>query len=85
MIWVTHMKTTLEIDDRLLQRAKRYALSQGTTLRAVVEEALRARLTPQPQKKSRYRFAPPKVRGSSPPAVDVADRNALYDLLDDRR
>jgi hypothetical protein len=31
------------------------------------------------------RFAPPTVRGSSAPAIDVADRNALYDLLDDRR
>jgi hypothetical protein len=79
------MKTTLEIDDRLLELAKRYASSQGTTLRAVVEEALRARLAPRPEARARYRFAPPIVRGSSPPQVDVADRNALYDLLDDRR
>ncbi len=78
------MKTTLEIDDRLLERAKRYASSQGTTLRAVVEEALRARLAPRPEARVRYRFAPPIVRGSGPPRVDVADRNALYDLLDDR-
>lgn len=85
MIWVTHMKTTLDIDDRLLERAKRHAAAQGTTLRAVVEEALRARLTPRPEGRPRYRFSPPTVRGSSPPALDVADRNALYDLLDDRR
>ena len=86
MVWVTHMKTTLDIDDHLLERAKRQAAAQGTTLRALVEEALRARLAPRPKEKSpSYRFSPPIVRGSQPPAVDVADRNALYDLLDERR
>ena len=79
------MKTTLEIDDRLLERAKRHAATRRMTLRALVEEALRARLAPRPAAPAGYRFAPPTVRGSSPPAVDVADRNALYDLLDDRR
>lgn len=85
LIWVTHMKTTLDIDDRLLARAKRHASAHGMTLRAVVEEALRARLAPRPEERARYRFAPPTVRGTSPPAIDVADRNALYELLDDRR
>lgn len=85
MIWASHMKTTLEIDDRLLARAKRHASARGITLRAVVEEALRARLAPRPEARARYSFSPPVVRGSRPPAVDVADRNALYDLLDGRR
>ena len=79
------MKTTLEIDDRLLARAKRFAAAQGTTLRAIVEDALRARLAPRPEAKSRYRFSPPTVRGVRQPAVDVADRKALYDLLDEQR
>lgn len=78
------MKTTLDIDDRLLARAKRHASAEGTTLRAVVEDALRARLAAQPAAKQRYRFSPPTVKGTHPPAVDVADRNALYDLLDER-
>ncbi len=77
------MKTTIELDDRILARAKRFAAQQGTTLRAVVEDALRARLAPRPKSPERYRFAPPTVRGSEQPAVDVADRNALYDLLDE--
>jgi hypothetical protein len=79
------MKTTIELDDRLLERAKRYASANGTTLRAVVEDALRARLAPRPEPRARYRFAPPTVSGTRPPEVDVADRNALYDLLDSRR
>lgn len=76
------MKTTVEIDDRLLQRAKRYAAQEGTTLRAIIEDALRARLTVQLKRRSAHRFAPPVVKGSSPPSIDIADRNALFDVLD---
>ena len=41
MIWVTHMKTTIEIADGLLRQARRLAARRHTTLRAVIEEALR--------------------------------------------
>ncbi len=34
------MKTTIEISDELLRRAKQAALERGTTLRVIVEEAL---------------------------------------------
>lgn len=44
MIWVTHMKTTIEISDTLLRRAKKLATKRGTTLKAVIEDALRAEL-----------------------------------------
>lgn len=42
---VGHMKTTIQIADELLLRAKRQARREKTTLRAVVEDALRARLS----------------------------------------
>ena len=35
------MKTTLDIHDELLSRAKRHARDTGSTLRAVVEDGLR--------------------------------------------
>jgi hypothetical protein len=41
MVWVTHMKTTIDIAEPLLRRAKRLAAQRGTTLKVVVEEALR--------------------------------------------
>ena len=37
----THMKTTIDLSDALLEAAKRHARAQGTTLRAIVEEGLR--------------------------------------------
>lgn len=40
------MKTTLDIEDTLLQRAKQAALDRHTTLRAIVEEALLRSLGP---------------------------------------
>ena len=40
----THMKTTIELNDTLLQAAKDVAAREGTTLRGVFEAALRSYL-----------------------------------------
>ena len=44
----TLMKTTIEVSDALLEAAKRLAKERGTTLRAVMEEALRAVVETEP-------------------------------------
>ena len=49
------MKTTIEIHDELLVRAKRHAKRNGRPLRAVVEEGLRLVLSATPER-SRYRL-----------------------------
>lgn len=49
MIWVTHMKTTVDISDPLLRRARALASRRGTTLRAIIEEGLRGVLEREKQ------------------------------------
>jgi hypothetical protein len=39
---LTHMKTTVELPDDLLREAQHIARAEGTTLRSVLEEGLRA-------------------------------------------
>ena len=75
------MKTTLNFNDKVLLQAKEFARAQGVTLTRFVEDALRAKLMPVARSAGGYRFDPPIVRGDKPPAVDVADRNDLYDFL----
>ena len=49
------VKTTLDIEDELLARAKRHARRTGQPLRAVVEEGLRQVLS-TPASRGRYRL-----------------------------
>ncbi|MFP5225060.1 MAG: ribbon-helix-helix protein, CopG family [Actinomycetota bacterium] len=39
------MRTTVDLDERLMKRLKQMAVSEGTSLRAVIERLLRAALT----------------------------------------
>lgn len=59
---VTHMKTTVEIGDDLLLRAKREASESGTTLRRLIEEGLREVLARRGAGKGK-RVAPVTFRG----------------------
>ena len=43
---VSHMKTTIDIADPILRRAKAEAARRKTTLKAVVEDSLRQTLAP---------------------------------------
>jgi hypothetical protein len=54
----THIKTTIELNDTLLQAARDVAARQGTTLRGVFEAALRSYL----QSQSSTRRAPFRLR-----------------------
>lgn len=76
------MKTTVELDDALLRLAKQRAAEAGIPLRALIEDALRARLVPSPGRPTKFKLALPIVAGTAPPAVDIADRDALYDLME---
>jgi hypothetical protein len=76
------MKTTLDMDEELLRRAKQLAAAAGISLRTFVEDALRARMLPSPRARTPFKLSLPVIAGNRPPAVDIADRDALYDLME---
>ncbi len=78
------MKTTLDLDDALLIEAKHRANLAGSTLKAFVEEALRARLLPSRETANPFKLSLPVVEGTAPSVVDIADRRQLYDFMDEK-
>jgi hypothetical protein len=78
------MRTTLDIDDRLLTRARRQAAREGTTLTALIERALAALLAPKPRKRDRFVLRVKTERGRYIGRVDPANRDALYDVMEGR-
>ncbi len=76
------MRTTLDINDELLRAAKAHAADGRTTLKATVEQALRAFLAGP----ARRRSDPPPIpvfRGRGVQAgVDLTDNAALEDMMD---
>jgi hypothetical protein len=79
------MRTTLDLEDRLLRMARRKAAAEGRTLTAVIEEALHALLGRPARPRRRFRLRLPTRRGTRLPDVEIADRDALYERLDGRR
>ena len=77
------MKTTLDLNDRLLSQAKASAHKRGVTLTRFVEEALRAQLRSEDSPETKYKFDPPVVSGVKPPAANVSDRDALHEFMDE--
>ena len=78
----TRMKTTLNLNDLLLTRAKRCAARSGVTLTRFVEDALRARLAEDDRPKPPFELTLVTVRGLAPPSVDISDREELHDVMD---
>ena len=75
----THMKTTIDIADGLLDQARERARAEGRTLRAVIEEGLRRVLEGPPPAEYRYE---PVVFGDPDHPIDPDD---LRRALDDAR
>lgn len=76
------MRTTLNLDDGLVAAAKRTAAARGVTLTRVIEDALRSELTRSPADREPFTLELPVSHGRRQPDVDIADRNALYDAME---
>ncbi len=73
------MKTTLNIDDTVMDRLRAEAARTGRTMGEVVETALRLLLETRRQVPPALPPIPTFRAGT--PHVDVADRNALADRM----
>lgn len=79
------MRTTLDLDDGLLRAARMRAAARGSTLTAVIEEALAALLASRPAEKKPFKLKWKVSSGEYVGGIDIADRNALYDALDEEQ
>jgi hypothetical protein len=80
------MKTTLDLDDGLLARAKALAARERTSLTALIEEGLRLRL--QSRRRTPGRPAAPPIaiypgHGGLAPNVDPLSNRSLLEAADD--
>ena len=76
------MRTVITLDDDLHRRAKAYAARHGTTLAALVEEALRIRLA-QRTVRPRGPVRLPTFRGDGlQPGLTLDDMSTILDRLD---
>ncbi len=82
-----HMRTTVRIEDSLLERAKREAARHGETLTALIERGLRLVLARPESHTPRRRAKLPTCAagGGTLPGVDLDDSASLLDLLENRR
>jgi hypothetical protein len=77
------MRTTVDLADHLLLRAKQLAAAQRTTLTAILEDSLRMYLATAPveAKKKKGRFRLPVADGGKPrPGIDLTDTSALLEI-----
>lgn len=79
------MKTTLDIDDELLVRAKALAARERKSLTALIEEGLRLRLRARGPAGSRKDVALPVYHGSGGvrPGIDPNSNRSMLDAADD--
>lgn len=78
------MKTTLDLDDELIIRAKAVAAREGRSLTALIEEGLRLRL----RRPAASKVAEPKVavyagRGGLKRGIDPTSNRSMRDAADD--
>jgi predicted transcriptional regulator len=77
------MRTTIRLDDQLLEMTKQYALTHGKTFTAIVEDALREKIMSNPVviKQSSIKLKTVSGTGVNP-GVDLDDSSSLLDIME---
>ncbi len=81
-----HMRTTVRLDDRLLDQARREAARSGQTLTALIERGLRLVLArPHRSRERRLVDLPVCTQGGGVlPGIDLDDSASLLDAVEGR-
>ncbi len=77
------MKTTLNIDDSVMQRLKEEAARRGTTMSALVEAGLRRVLAPEVAATRPDELPPLPTWNSGGHLVNIDDRESLYRAMEE--
>ncbi len=75
------MKTTLNIDNRIMTHLKQEAARQGRTMSELLESALRSMFQ---RRKPSKKLSPLPTFDGGIPKVNIADREALEDFMEGR-
>jgi hypothetical protein len=79
------MRTTVRLNEKLLERARKEAARRGSTLTALIEEGLQLVLRRSPPS-GRVHVTLPECRagGGTQPGVDLNDSSALLERMEER-
>ena len=78
------MRTTISINDNVLERAKKLAREKGKTLSSVIEDALQESISRREQQTDRPHVILPTFMGDGlQPGVDLDNNAALLDLMEE--
>jgi hypothetical protein len=75
-------RTTVRLNEALLDQAKALAEQKGTTLTALIEEGLRWAIAKDDQPRERIVLRTSSAGGDLRPGVDLNNSAQLWDLLD---
>jgi hypothetical protein len=80
------MRTTVRLEESLLQHARREAARRGVTLTSLIEHGLRLVLRKPPKLSQRPRVSLPvsRARGGLLPGLDLDDSVAILDRMEER-
>ena len=76
------MKTTLDLNDALLTKAKSLAAQQRTSLTRLIEEGLQMRLRAQQVRAKPVRLPVYRGKGGLAPGLNGLDNKAMLDAAD---
>jgi hypothetical protein len=77
------MRTTIRLNDGLLDQARREAQRRGMTLTALIEEGLRLELARAKTPRPRVKLPVSDCKGWLQPGVDLNNNAALLDILEE--